>query len=514
MCCTCECCAQRYLVVILGFIGLLLSVGFRADFSLVMTHVAKTNLSSNDTNDFFISCPIYGSSEDWQVDWTQKLVQLFHTAYFAGSLVTQVPGGILAARFPPKRVCGVMILISSVLFTLLPWLAKKHWGYVMAIRALQGLVEGGSVPALAGVISAWAPKPERTRLLTIAYAGAYISPAVGFLAAGFSTCLLSWFSVFYICGGLGIIWSLVWLLVVYETPDTCPYLSQRERNTFAVHGVRVRAGNRNLAGNIPWRSMLTSLPVLAVFVGAFCRNWIFSMLITQQPQYFKDAFKMSTAQIGLWSSLPPLLMTISVICCGNLFDHLLTKGYIGRTLGRKLAQTIGFGSEGICILCLYFAEDYITAIILLCVGVGLSGFAMSGYQVNPLDLTPQYAALVTGIGRVGTIGGILSTMVAAELVDHTRQRWKELWLSAGIIHITGVILYDIFASGHLQPWDPSYADHADLIINRNNDRRPQQGQHHPQRPVAQEYDPLLAPVDGDRGEGFWERSLEDSLHLG
>jgi hypothetical protein len=49
---------------------------------------------------------------------------------------------------------------------------------------------------------------------------------------------------------------------------------------------------------IPWKQILTSLPVLAVFVGAFCRNWIFSMMITQQPQYFKDAFRMNTADVG------------------------------------------------------------------------------------------------------------------------------------------------------------------------------------------------------------------------
>ncbi|KAL8602385.1 hypothetical protein ACOMHN_022897 [Nucella lapillus] len=243
MCCTC--CAKRYLVVVMGFLGLLVSVGFRTDFSLVMTHIAKTNATHNAT-DFFIACPVYGSAQDWQVDWPQGRVQLFHTAYFSGSFLTQVPGGILAARFPPKRVCGVMILVSSVLFVLLPSLAEVHWAFVFVIRALQGLVEGGSVPALAGVISAWAPKPERTRLLTIAYAGAYISPTIGFLATGFSTCLISWYSIFYIFGGVGIVWSLLWLLVIYETPDQCPHLSPGEQSLFALHGPRVRAGDRSV----------------------------------------------------------------------------------------------------------------------------------------------------------------------------------------------------------------------------------------------------------------------------
>ena len=34
-----------------------------------------------------------------------------------------------------------MILSSSILFLLLPVLAKQHYGFVFAVRALQGLVE-------------------------------------------------------------------------------------------------------------------------------------------------------------------------------------------------------------------------------------------------------------------------------------------------------------------------------------------------------------------------------------
>lgn len=33
--------------------------------------------------------------------------------------------------------------------------------------------------------------------------------------------------------------------------------------------------------------------------------------------------------------------------------------------------------------------------------------------------------------------------------------WRELFLAAGVIHLVGVILYDLMASGNLQPWDPT-----------------------------------------------------------
>ena len=44
------------------------------------------------------------------------------------------------------------------------------------------------------------------------------------------------------------------------------------------------------ASAIPWKHILTSLPMSAIFVGSFCRNWIFSMLLTEIPTYLQDSF--------------------------------------------------------------------------------------------------------------------------------------------------------------------------------------------------------------------------------
>lgn len=491
----------------MGFLGLLLNVGFRTVFSIVLTHVAHPNVSKTDDG-MFLNCTTPGTSRDWQVDWSQETVYLMWVAYFVGSLITQIPGGILASRFSATRVCSLMILASSVMFIVLPFLAKVHSGYVFFIRTLQGLVEGGSVPALAGVVSAWAPKTERSRLLTIAYAGAYLSPAVGMITTGLCVCRVSWDSIFFIYGGLGVAWFVVWTIFVYENPDCHPNLSEEEKELFRQQGPRVRQGNSQVMRAIPWRSILTSLPVLAVFIGAFCRNLIFSMLITQQPQYFKDSFKFNIGEIGLLSAVPNVLMTVIVITGGVMVDKLITANMVGRTAGRKIAQTVGFGTEAICLGCLYFVSDWHTAMVLLCVGVGLSGFAISGYQVNPLDLSPQYAAVLTGIGRMGTVGSVVSTLAAAKLANNTMRRWQEIFLVAGIIHLVGVVLYDLMASGHVQPWDTP--DAAQVIVNAQADP---EGYVRP--PQGGEFDPLLAPDKKKRElREAWERSLEDSLTLG
>jgi len=49
------------------------------------------------------------------------------------------------------------------------------------------------------------------------------------------------------------------------------------------------------------------------------------------------------------------------------------------------------------------------AVVFMTLGVGLSGFANAGCQVNLLDIAPPYASILMGISNtVGTMAGIIS----------------------------------------------------------------------------------------------------------
>ena len=69
------------------------------------------------------------------------------------------------------------------------------------------------------------------------------------------------------------------------------------------------------------------------------------------------------------------------------------------------------------------------------------------------------------------------------------EHWNWLWLSAGTIHLAGVILYDLFASGNLQPWDPSYGRRNSLLVKAESNVLPPQLC---QQRQPQENDPLIA----------------------
>lgn len=59
--------------------------------------------------------------------------------------------------------------------------------------------------------------------------GSSIGTAVTYVMCGYLIAAFGWESVFYVSGGLGLIWYICWELFVYDTPATHPTISIRER---------------------------------------------------------------------------------------------------------------------------------------------------------------------------------------------------------------------------------------------------------------------------------------------
>lgn len=53
-------------------------------------------------------------------------------------------------------------------------------------------------------------------------------PLSGYLAS--VTFMGGWPLAFYVFGGLGIIWSIVWWLIIFDSPATHPKISPQERD--------------------------------------------------------------------------------------------------------------------------------------------------------------------------------------------------------------------------------------------------------------------------------------------
>ena len=99
-------------------------------------------------------------------------------------MYSQVIGAIAAEKFGGKIILGGGIFVTSGLTLLLPFCAHSL-PLLYAVRALMGLGESVTYPAANVLYTKWAPAPERTLIVTLGSAGAYLGTAFAFPIAGF-----------------------------------------------------------------------------------------------------------------------------------------------------------------------------------------------------------------------------------------------------------------------------------------------------------------------------------------
>uniref|UniRef100_A0A8C8EFU2 Major facilitator superfamily (MFS) profile domain-containing protein n=1 Tax=Oncorhynchus tshawytscha TaxID=74940 RepID=A0A8C8EFU2_ONCTS len=448
--CTCFGLPRRYIIAIMSGLGFCISFGIRCNLGVAIVGMVNNSTIHKDGKIII--------TEKAKFNWDPETVGMIHGSFFWGYIVTQIPGGWICSRLAANRVFGLAIFLTSTLNMLIPSAARVDYRCVICVRILQGLVEGVTYPACHGIWSKWAPPLERSRLATTSFCGSYAGAVIAMPLAGILVQYSGWSSVFYLYGCFGMFWYMFWILVSYESPEVHPTITAEERR-YIEESI---GEGQELFGpaskyKTPWRKFFTSMPVYAIIVANFCRSWTFYLLLISQPAYFEEVFGFEISKVGMVSALPHLVMTIIVPIGGQLADWLRTRNILSTTTVRKIMNCGGFGMEATLLLVVGFSHTKGVAISFLVMAVGFSGFAISGFNVNHLDIAPRYASILMGISNgVGTLSGMVCPLIVGAMTKNkTREEWQWVFLIAALVHYGGVIFYGIFASGEKQPWaDP------------------------------------------------------------
>ncbi|XP_054713555.1 vesicular glutamate transporter 1-like [Uloborus diversus] len=445
----CPCCrnlSKRYTIALMSSLGFIISFGIRCNMGVAV--VKMVDSKGGKTPEF---------------TWTTGTIGLVDSSFFWGYLITQIPGGFLATKYPANRIFGTAIAVSAFLNLLIPKSAQIHESVVIIVRICQGLVEGVTYPACHGIWKYWAPPMERSRLATIAFCGSYAGAVVGMPLSAILTENISWQACFYIYGLFGLIWYVFWLWLTFERPSKHPTISQAEL-IYIENSLGQMAKTLPTLRTTPWKSMFTSMPVWAIIVANFCRSWTFYLLILSQPMYFSEVLQLEVDQSGIVGALPHLLMTIVVPFGGYLADYLRRREILTTTGVRKMFNCGGFGLEATFLLIVAYTRSNVIVIIALTLAVGFSGFAISGFNVNHLDIAPRYASILMGMSNgFGTLAGMICPLVEESITaEGTPDEWQRVFITASLIHFAGVIFYGLFASGEKQKWaEPPDEDNPD-----------------------------------------------------
>ncbi|XP_071109650.1 uncharacterized transporter slc-17.2-like isoform X1 [Haliotis cracherodii] len=443
-------CSQRWLLALMGCFGGIMVESGRAGLSVAI--VCMVNDTDSNNSDPANSSSL--STEHAEFYWSKAEQSGMLSAYFYGYMVIQIPGGWLAGRHGGKNVMFFGMLIGSIASLLLPIGARTSKYLVYVLRGLVGISQGVYLFSMHTMWGKWAPPLERTKLLAVAYAGPKIGSIAVFAMSGY-LCKYGfdngWASMFYLSGGISVIWCGVWYYTVASTPSQHPWISQQEKNY-----ITMSIGETKASYPTPWGAMLMSPATWVCVIGHVCFNWIAYTLTTNTPLFLKEVMNFDITENGLLSSMTFASQAVSAVLTGQVADYFRSKKYLSTTATRRLFQSIAFLGAGVCLLGTGFvdAEHRYVAIALLTIAMWFMGVSTAGYLVNFVDFAPRHAGILVGISNtIASLPGMVAPLLAGALTPHkSQEEWRNVFYVCAGFCVLGIVVFGTQARGELQYW--------------------------------------------------------------
>lgn len=408
--------------------------------------VEMTNLNSTD-----VSNPHF--------NWTPTEKQYVLSSFYIGFILFHIPGGYLAKRFGSKKLSFIAIFGSSFLNMTIPFLVEYGgWRVFLCIRLIQGFLQALILPSCLEHIMNWVPKKEENLHTTLCFTGFDFGTTLGIgMAGAISASSFGWPYVFYLTAGMGLAWSIGWFILASNTPLTSRFLSIKEQDYIISNQT-----NKNLgSARIPWKSILTSVPCIAVFVSYTSIFWGYFTMICETSIYLDVVFNFDVDENTLISALPNFLCYTTGLTSIIISEFLIRKNHLSVRMVRILLTSFGMCFPAIIFIALGFISNNNkdVAVVLIIACIGLMGPVQYGTGVAMIDIAPNFASVIIGIQMaVASIPGFVVPVVVSVILgdqEHDILKWRNVFLlSAGII-LFGNIIFIIFGSSTEAEWNAS-----------------------------------------------------------
>ncbi|XP_052747652.1 putative inorganic phosphate cotransporter isoform X2 [Galleria mellonella] len=426
----------RHVQVLMLFLAMMIAYGMRVNMTSAV--IAMTN-TTND-NSF---------------DWDIKIQDMVVVSFFWGYGFLQIPGGEIAGRFGGKVVIVLCIAINSFITLLLPTSAYYgDWKALRACRILLGLFQGFLYPSVHNLISKWVPLEERNRLGTIIYSGAHLGAAMQFMASNAIADYWGWPAIFYINGGLGALWTAIYLYVGSSSPRVSKRVSEEEK--LYIQTSLGHVGEEKKL-RTPVKATFISLPFNALIIAHSGYEWGFWILTTLIPNFMSHMLGVDITANGLMAALPYLSLYIMSFPFGFLTDYLVNKKLLSITAARKLSCSIGFYGPAIGFIVLAYAPaDVKIVLLILAITAGLSAGHYTGFLLAHLDMAPNFAGTLMGVtDYLASATGVMVPTVASLLMQNETDQieWRKMFFLTSFIYFACNTLYVLYGTCEKRKWN-------------------------------------------------------------
>jgi ACS family glucarate transporter-like MFS transporter len=343
------------------------------------------------------------------------------SAFVVGYALFQFPAGVLGDRYGPRRVLTLAILwysLSLATIAIVPQTAVSRWiglAWTFAVvRFLTGAGEAFTSPNSAKVVGSWMSSGKLGFGISFYNLGIGAGGALTPLFIAWTMQRWGWRVSFQLCGLIGLLFAMAWGFYVTDRPEQHPHVNAAELALLHPHGEAARGKSaRNLAtGRPPWRRMLSSGSVRCLILSYMCRAYAMYFFDTWFFIYLVRARGITISRSGVWGAAPYLAILLLSPIGGWAADIAVRR--LGLRLGRQVPVWIGMACSALMLWVGCNTLSNTAAILLVAGGAGFNMFANITWWATCIDLTPNYAASLSGLMNMcGALSGALAPILTA-----------------------------------------------------------------------------------------------------
>ena len=356
------------------------------------------------------------------------------SAFFWSYALMQVPAGWLVDRFGVRRSYAVGFLFWS-LASAATGMAGSLVG-VASLRMAVGVGQSVSFPASARAVANWFQESERGFVSALYLTGVRVGAAlVG--ALGVYVSRSNWKLFFLLTGLVPLIWLFPWMRFLKGWDD-------RRLGT--------ASSARSAESFLSSLSLLKQRTVLGIFLGFFAYDYAWYVYLTWLPGYLVIERGFTAREMGIYSSVPYLVMSVIIMLSGVLSDWMVRRG------APEIRVRKSFVIVGLLIGCLIIpagmVEEKMTAIWLLTVSLcGLGICSPNTWTLTQAVSAKNVVGTVSGIQNFGgNLGGILAPALTGFIAHATHSFALALGLTGAVL-IAGVFAYWLLISEQIRSVD-------------------------------------------------------------
>jgi ACS family glucarate transporter-like MFS transporter len=351
----------------------------------------------------------------------QRLGWIF-SAFLIGYAGFQLPAGVLAARFGPRRVLTLGVLwwgVATALTALLPSNIPHALVLLMGIRFILGAGEAVIYPAANQFVARWVPQQERGFVNGLIFAG------VG-AGSGLTPPLLTWIilqhgwrAAFWFSAVIGFIAGAIWWILARDTPEEHAGVSRAELNEIHA-GLPIPSSDRAFTrprGAISWHAIFTRKDLAALMVGYFSFGYIAWVFFSWFFLYMAQVRGFDLRSSARYAMLPFLCMTIFSLAGGSLSDRL-TRLH-GLRVGRCYLASVSLIITAVFLVIGSQVGSPQLAGVILAGGAGALYLSQSTFWSVSVDIAGRSSGVFSSMVNMGgQIGGALTASLTPWIAQH------------------------------------------------------------------------------------------------